>query len=55
MLLLFVFHFFHISKMFPFEDFFHLGKQTKKSCTDRDWAKRRVGHGEGRAVWVKDC
>ena len=29
----FLFHLFHISKMFPFKDFFHLGKQTNKNVT----------------------
>ena len=29
----FLFHLFHISKMFPFEDFIHLGKQTTKKAT----------------------
>ena len=31
----FLFHLFHISKMFPFEDFFPLGKQRSRSAWDQ--------------------
>ena len=40
----FLFHLFHISRTFPFEDFFHPGKQTKKSNSRQDWVNRVV-HG----------
>ena len=43
----FLFHLFHISKMFLFEDFFHLGKQ--KSCPEWDRMNRK---GE---VWGSCC
>ena len=38
-----LFHFFHVGKTFPFEDFFHPGKQNK-SRLGQDWVNR-----EGRA------
>ena len=38
----FLFHLFHISKMFPFEDFFSSG-ETKKSCSGWDWVNRGAG------------
>ena len=47
-LLPFLFHLFHIGKTFPFEDFFHLGKQKKIAQGNIQWI-RRVGH-EGHAV-----
>ena len=42
-----LFHLFHISKMFPFEDFFHPGKHTQKSCSGQNWVNR-----EGRVMLV---
>ena len=45
LLLFFVclFHLFHIGKMFPFEDFFHLGKQTKEVTWAWDQVNREGG------------
>ena len=43
-----MFHLFHISKMFPFEEFFHPGKQKKKSRGEIGCIGR-VGHG-GHAI-----
>ena len=37
----FLFCFFHISKMFAFEDFFHPGKQKKKSLRARSGEEGR--------------
>ena len=38
-----LFHFFHISKIFPFEDFFHPGKQKRVAQGEIRWIGR-VGH-----------
>ena len=43
---MFLFHLLYIGKTFPFEDFFHLGKQKeKKSHSGRDWVNREVECG----------
>ena len=50
---IFLFHFFHMGKTFPFEDFFHLGKQTKVTRGKMGWTGR-VGNGCPLFV-VKHC
>ena len=47
-LLRFLFHLFHISKIFPFEDFLHQGKQTKVT-QGKIWSTGRMRH-RGHAV-----
>ena len=46
----FLFHFFHIGKMFPFEDFFQTGETRKKSAWGKIRWMGRVEHG-GHAVF----
>ena len=40
---IFLFHLFHIGKTFPFDKFFHLGKQQQKSRLGLDWMKTEGG------------
>ena len=52
----FLFHLSHISKMLPFEDFFHLGKQNKSNKqTDKmlgqDWVNREAGAQRSSPFW----
>ena len=48
----FLLHLFHISKMFPFEDFF-LSEETKKYCTGWDQVNREGGAWGSCCFWPK--
>ena len=47
-----LFHLFHISKMFPFEDLFSSGKQ-KKNCSGHDLVNREGGAQGSCHFWSK--
>ena len=48
----FLFHLFHIGKMFPLQDFIHPGKQTNNARGEIGWIGR-VGHGDYAGFWSK--
>ena len=52
-LLPFLFHLFHMGKMFPFEDLFHTGKQTKKVTRGQHLVNRDGGSQGSCPFWSK--